>query len=313
MLATRTAPRWRCLDVDGDRMEYLEIGEGDPLVFLHGWGLTPRSYGTAITGLVSAGVRVIAPSLPGFGGSAPLLGDVTMPAYATRVAGLLDRLGLDRPVFLMGHSLGGGIALQLAHDRPDLVRSLTLLNTVGGSPGPDAESPAPRRFAALTSRPWWQWALAVAVEVDPRNIRQLRPTGIRRLLVGLTRDFVPNAVRRPGPMVRSARLALGANLVQHAQGLVDGGLPVLFIWSDRDRLVTPGALASIAASLPPETVRGRHAWLLTSPDDFAELLRNALVVHAMLERRRRGQVTTPPDGQPLARFIPHERRRRARP
>ena len=306
------APQWHCVDLDGAALEYVECGEGDPVVFLHGWGLSPRSYGRALSGLRSAGVRVIAPSLPGFGGSTPLDGDVSMSAYADRVSALLDRLALDRPVFLIGHSLGGGVALQLAFDRPDLVRSLTLLNTVGGSP-PPRDDPAPRRRRiGLTSRPWWRWAVGAAVEADPRAIRELRPTAVRRLVLGVVRDFVPNAVRHPMPMLRSAQLALGADLAAQAQALVDEGLSVLFIWGDRDRLITPGAFAAIEAALPAETVSGRHAWLLTAPDDFAELLRNALVVHAMLERRRRGADPTPPKTGSLAGFIPAERRRRAR-
>lgn len=311
---TRPAPPspWHIADVNGSRVEYFARGEGEPVVFLHGWGLTPRTYSRAISGLVSAGVRIIAPSLPGFGGSDPLDGEISMPAYAERVAALIDHLGFEHPVFLMGHSLGGGVALQLAFDRPDLVRSLTLLNTVGGSPPPEVDGPRPRRFSAMTSRPWWQWALALAVEVDPRSVRQLRPTAVRRLVSGALRDFVPNALRRPLPMIRSARLALGADLAEKAQALIDDGLPVLFIWGDRDRLITPGAFSSIASSLPPETVRGRHGWLLTAPDDFAELLRNALVVHAMLERRSRGQTGQAPSGGTLVDFIPVERRRRVR-
>ncbi len=310
---TGVTPRWHCADLDGDLVEYVECGEGEPVVFLHGWGLTPRTYTDALSRLVTAGVRIIAPSLPGFGASTPLPGELTMPAYADRIAALLDHLDLPHPVFLMGHSLGGGVALQLASDRPDLVRSLTLLNTVGGSPPAEVATARPRRFAAMTSRPWWQWALAVAVEVDPRSVRELHPRAVQRLVVGAVRDFVPCAVRHPLSMMRSARLALGADLAEEAQALIDDGLPVLFIWGDRDRLITPGAFSSVTAALPPETVKGRHGWLLTAPDDFAELLRNALVVHAMLERRQRGQSTPPPRQGSLAAFIPPERRRRARP
>ncbi|HVF20003.1 MAG TPA: alpha/beta fold hydrolase [Mycobacteriales bacterium] len=305
-------PQWRCAHVDGAVVEYFECGAGEPVVFLHGWGLTPRTYTDAITRLVSAGVRIIAPSLPGFGASTPLTGDLTMSAYAGRIAALLDHLDLDHPVFLMGHSLGGGVALQLASERPDLVRSLTLLNTVGGSPPPDVATTRSRRFAAMTSRPWWQWALAVAVEVDPRSVRELRPRGVHRLVVGALRDFVPSAVRHPLSMVRSARLALGADLAEVAQALIDDGVPVLFIWGDRDRLMTPGAFSAVTASLPPETVKGRHGWLLTAPEAFAELLRNALVVHAMLERLQRGQAVGAPRTASIAEFIPAERRRRTR-
>jgi hypothetical protein len=62
--------------------------------------------------------------------------------------------------------------------------------------------------------------------------------------------------------------------------------------------------------MPPEVVAGRHGWLLTEPDSFATLLRDALVVHAMLERSRRGQRVAVPERD--RDLFPPERRRSAR-
>jgi len=90
------------------------------------------------------------------------------------------------------------------------------------------------------------------------------------------------------------------------------GVPVLFIWADRDRVVAPGALADVVTSLPAEVIGGRHGWLLTEPEEFATLLRNALVVHTMLERKRRGQAVVLPRGASLADLIPPERRSASR-
>jgi hypothetical protein len=97
-------------------------------------------------------------------------------------------------------------------------------------------------------------------------------------------------------------------LSREVEALVAQGMPVLFIWADSDRVVAPGALADIVTSLPAEVIEGRHGWLLTEPDEFATLLRNALVVHTMLERRRRGQAVVLPKGASLADLIPPERR-----
>jgi hypothetical protein len=87
---------------------------------------------------------------------------------------------------------------------------------------------------------------------------------------------------------------------------------VLFIWGDADRLIAPGELGGVAGTLPAEFVRGRHGWLMTQPEEFATLLRNALVVHSMLERRKRGQTLVLPAGQSLADLMPKERRSAAR-
>ena len=80
------------------------------------------------------------------------------------------------------------------------------------------------------------------------------------------------------------------------------------VWGDDDRIIAQGTLAQVVGSLPTEVVRGHHSWLLTEPEEFSTLLRNALVVHAMLERRQRGQAVVLPAGVSLVDLIPHERR-----
>ena len=120
--------------------------------------------------------------------------------------------------------------------------------------------------------------------------------------------YLPQVLRRPVTCALSARLALSASLAEQARALVARGLPVLFVWCDSDRVVAPGELADVVTALPAEVVEGHHGWLITDPEDFATLLRNALVVHAMLERKRRGQSVVRPRGSSLADLIPTERR-----
>lgn len=289
---------WRDVQVDDAVVRLMEAGDpaADPLLFLHGWGLSPACYADGICRLTAAGVRVIAPSLPGFGGSdGPGLRELDLPTYATRVGRLLDVLGLEHPVFVAGHSFGGGIALQLATQRPERVRSLTLVNSVGGAPG---------RRSGLVDASWLRWALGAATELSPREVARAAPS--------LLRAFLPNALRRPLTMALTARVALTASLAEQAEALVASGMPVLFVWGDADRLIAPGELGSVTGSLPSEVVRGRHGWLMTQPEEFATLLRNALVVHAMLERKRRGQSAVLPAGASLADLIPPERRAASR-
>ncbi|MCW2615357.1 MAG: putative lipase [Frankiales bacterium] len=292
-------PTWRDLEVDGSTVRLMEAGDpdADPLLFLHGWGLSPRCYADGITRLTAAGVRVIAPCLPGFGGSdGPALRGIDLPAYAQRIGRLLDVLELEHPVFVAGHSFGGGVALQLATDRPERVRSLTLLNSVGGAPG---------QGRALTDTSWLRWATRAAGELSPGDLVRSAP--------GMLRAFVPNVLRKPLTLALTARVALTASLADQAESLVAAGVPVLMVWGDDDRIVAQGTLAKVVGSLPTEVVHGRHGWLLTQPEEFSALLRNALVVHAMLERRQRGQAVVLPVGTSLADVIPVERRSVARP
>lgn len=293
-------PRWGTVTVGGGRFRLMTAGEGDPLLFLHGWGLSPRAYAGGLVRLCGAGLRVVAPALPGFGGSTPPpLRELGLAAYAGRVAALLDDLDLDPPPFVVGHSFGGGVALQLAHDRPDLVRSLTLVNPVGGAPARRSEG------RPLADRSWLRWALRAAAELDPRDVLRIAPD--------LLRDFLPNLVQSPLTTAVTGAVALRATLADEAGAVVAGGTPVLLVWSDRDRLVAPGQLPEVVGQLATEVVGGRHGWLLTRPAEFADLLHNALVVHAMLERRRRGQAVVLPPGTSLADLLPAERRHRSRP
>ena len=297
-MALTPAPTWRDVEVDGAVVRLMEAGPAGapPLLFLHGWGLSPRAYAAGITRLTAAGVRVLAPCLPGFGGSdGPPLTGIDLPAYAQRIGRLLDVLELQHPVFVAGHSFGGGVALQLATDRPERVRSLTLVNSVGGAPG---------RRTGLVDASWLRWALGATTELRPREVARAAPS--------MLREFLPNVLRRPLTLALTARVALTASLAVQAEALVASGLPVLFVWGDADRLIAPGALGSVTGSLPSEVVRGRHGWLMTQPEEFATLLRNALVVHAMLERKRRGQAVVLPVGATLADLIPPERRTASR-
>lgn len=289
-------PHWQTVDVDGCALRVMTAGHGDPLLFLHGWGLSPRAYADGITRLTGAGLQVIAPALPGFGGSArPPLRSLGLRTYSDQVGRLLDVLGVEHPAFVVGHSFGGGIGISLARHRPERVRSLTLLNSVGGAPG---------QRTGLVDASWLKWMLGTLTELSPRDLARSAP--------GMLRDFLPNALRRPLTMAVTARLALTVDLADDAAALVASGVPVLFFWGDDDRLILPGALSSIAGSLPAEVVQGRHGWLLSRPEEFAALVRDALVVHAMLERKQRGQALVLPKGSTLADLIPPERRQTSR-
>ena len=296
MTRTVERPVWRTVDVDGASMRVMTAGSGDPLLFLHGWGLSPRCYADGITRLTAAGLQVIAPALPGFGGSdGPGLREIGMAQYAQRVGRLLDVLEVDHPAFVVGHSFGGGVSIQLATDRPERVRSLTLLNSVGGAPG---------QRSGLMDASWLKWMLGTVSELSPRDIARSAP--------GMVRDLVPNLLRKPITSALTAKVALTVDLSAQAERLVANGVPVLFFWGDDDKLILPGALGSVAGALPNEVVNGRHGWLLSKPEEFASLVRDALVVHAMLERSKRGQALVLPKGSTLADLIPEERRHATR-
>ena len=117
----------KTLTVNGTELAYIEQGQGPPLVLVHG-SLLDYRYWAAQVDTCAERQRVIAVSLrhhypnPSTGN----LADYRPRTHAADVAALIRTLALE-PVHLVGHSYGGFVALFLAHDHPDLVRSLVLV------------------------------------------------------------------------------------------------------------------------------------------------------------------------------------------
>jgi pimeloyl-ACP methyl ester carboxylesterase len=123
----------RFAEVRGCRLRYLVGGDGEPLVLVHGLGGAAANW-VALAPLLLPGRRVLVPELPGHGGSEPLPAASNLNAYADRLGHLADREGCS-PAAVVGHSLGGGIALRLAIRRPESVSRLVLAGAAGISSG----------------------------------------------------------------------------------------------------------------------------------------------------------------------------------
>lgn len=121
----------RDITLDGGRVHYLVAGSGQPLLLLHGVGES-SSYWRGVVSRLADRYTVFAPDLPGYGDSAPLEPDSRGRTIPTRFADVMaDFLEAVTdpdagPALVVGHSLGGSIALELALLRPDLVGRLVL-------------------------------------------------------------------------------------------------------------------------------------------------------------------------------------------
>ncbi len=270
--------RWHRTTLDGHVAVYGEAGAGDPVVFLHGWGLQARTYAEALPELARAGARVIAPALPGFGRSEALEGPLTWERLAKWVDRLLDHLGVEQ-AFFVGHSMGGGVATATAHHHPDRVRGLVLVNAVGGAVWQHREE---GEAAVLGDRPIWNWGL--------HGLAEWRRRGYRRVLPVVARDFVDNALRNPSSLRRAANLARTADLREEIAAISARGVPVTILWGEQDTVIPKATFVSLceAAGADGDVVgSGGHSWLLADPQGFGEMLTNSLTVHAMLTRRGR--------------------------
>lgn len=125
----------RSADVGGRAISYIETGSGDevPLLLVHGFSGDRNNWMFNMDPL-AAGRRVVALDLPGHGASTKYVGDASIAALAATVAGFMDAVGLERAV-IAAHSMGGGVAIELAAAHPEKVAGLVLLSSFGtGSP-----------------------------------------------------------------------------------------------------------------------------------------------------------------------------------
>lgn len=254
-------------------------GEGLPVLLLHGWALGQHTYRDVIGAIAEQGCQVIAPALPGFGGTAELPGDeFSLRGYAQWLTDLLETIGLDEPLVVVGHSFGGGVSVRFAHDHRARVRALVLVNSIGGSSWKRG-----RTLRSITERPLWDWGLHFPGDVWP--LRQAT-----RVLPVLAEDLVPNLLRNPRAIVKVANLARRADLRDELEALRDSGLPISIIWGRRDGIIPRESFEAlcVASGVEGTVVEGSHSWLLADPAHFGEIITNDVNVAKAardLERR----------------------------
>ncbi|WAC94057.1 alpha/beta fold hydrolase [Mycobacterium sp. Aquia_213] len=123
----------KTIDVKGRRTRVFIEGDADrpPILLLHGLGRSLEDWEPQFLPLRQAGYRVIAPDLPGFGFSDRLATSTTLPGLARAVLETLDVIGESGRVHVMGNSMGGAVALQMAALAPDRVATLNLAGSAG--------------------------------------------------------------------------------------------------------------------------------------------------------------------------------------
>jgi 3-oxoadipate enol-lactonase len=122
------------VEVAGREFHYERAGAGEPLLLIQGMSGTHVSWGEPFKGALEGGFDVVAFDNRGIGLTAPVDGPFTIAEMAADTAGLLDALGLES-AHVVGISMGGMIAQELALAHPGRLRSLTLGCTYCGGPG----------------------------------------------------------------------------------------------------------------------------------------------------------------------------------
>jgi len=117
------------LDLHGDRVAYRDEGSGEVLLLIHGMAGSSDAWRELIPRLAK-NYRVVAPDLLGHGQTVKPRGDYSLGAFAVSLRDLLDELGIAQAT-IVGHSLGGGVAMQFLYQHPDYCERLILIGSGG--------------------------------------------------------------------------------------------------------------------------------------------------------------------------------------
>jgi pimeloyl-ACP methyl ester carboxylesterase len=273
---------WKRATVAGRTALYGVAGSGPPVLFLHGWGLGQHAYKRSLKRLVALGCTVWAPALPGFGGTPDLPGhQLNFAGYAEWVDEFCQVVGIDEPVFLVGHSFGGGCAIQFAHDHPERVRYVVLINSVGGAAWKSGKGGAIRSIA---ERPLWDWGLHFPADVLPLP-------QITKVLPVILEDLVPNALRNPMAFWRVGQVARTADLRSELEELKRRETPVVVLWGGQDKVLPKDSFDALCEAIGHggEVVAGAHNWLLADADAFGEVMTNVLHVAEVAREHESGR------------------------
>jgi len=228
--------------LNDQEIAYVEIaGSGPVLLLLHGIGGSLTAWDSVLPRLAQAGAHVVALDLPGHGESGKGHGDYSLGSLACTVRDLMDHLGLDR-VILVGHSLGGGIAMQFAYQFPERVEGLVLV----ASGGLGREASVFLRAASLPGA-----ELVIRALAHPRTVSAIAAYGkvagrIRGRELELSSDDGLTTLRDlRDPETRTAFLATLRSVVDvsgqrvSAVGKLSAAshLPTLLIWGDLDPII----------------------------------------------------------------------------
>jgi pimeloyl-ACP methyl ester carboxylesterase len=300
----RVPPEGRYLDVDGARLHYIDIGSGPTIVMVHGLTGQLRNFTYALTERLVSDYRVIVIDRPGSGYSTyNRVGGRGLDAQASIIGHFIEALKLDRPL-LVGHSLGGAIALTLATKCPSLLGGLALI-----APLSQPMNEAPRIFRGLLNPSPVRRALVSRTLAVPLGKLKRKRT--------LETVFAPDPVpadfgERGGGMLagRPSAFYAASTEVSGADDLVEIAamydripVPVGILFGRGDQILSPGLHGAQTASAIPgaefEAIEGGHMILITAPNATASWLRRQAartLSRVAPTNQQRNRMSAPPAG-----------------
>lgn len=296
------------IELHGRRVIYRVAGSGPPVVLIHGM-LNSSSHWRAVALNLANDFTVIAPDLIGHGDSAAPRGDYSLGAHAASIRDLLAATGVDRAT-IVGHSLGGGVAMQFFYQFPQRVERLVLISSggLGRDVSPllrSATLPGMAALLSLTIHPrlidvLWQTGgrlrrrntrLGVYMQALARALRPLETAGAREAFLQTLRAVIDTRGQRVSATDRLYLLE---------------SLPTMIVWGERDNTIPLAHGRAAHEAIPHSRLRtlpgAAHFPHLEDPDGLSELLRD------FLHDTQPGRIDDADWGSVLARRSPRSRR-----
>lgn len=229
------------LDVNGASIHYVSVGQGTPMLLLHGYPLSGELFARNRDALAAAGYRVITIDHRGFGqSSAPASDPGSLPTYARDALAVMDKLNVPRAI-IGGMSMGGAIAFEMYRTAPERFSGLILINTVANPAG-------------IVEQHIWKGMAQKAATFGPQS---LAPELLKDMLTGATRMNRPGDAKFLEGIVKQASVAgdvAGATVLATRPDalplLPTIKVPTLIIGSVEDTVYPPEFSMKMAQNIP---------------------------------------------------------------
>jgi pimeloyl-ACP methyl ester carboxylesterase len=255
------------------------LGQGSPVIMIHGFGSSSAQWDFCIDRLVGAGMQVIVPDLPGFGQSYLPERAINASSYRHTIIDIMDSLGIERAT-LVGSSMGGLVAWLTAANAPQRVDALVLVSPAGALSHRDADlrrSKRPGRGLVKSGLALTLFAALARLGLfDPLTRRMIAPLVVRSFGDTAVRPEIKDLLfqeAKKSRIVFKQRLRMDA-VSDGARQLQAIACPTLLMWGDQDKVIPFSAMDFFVENMPEARIKVYfgvgHLPMLEIPAEFSE-------------------------------------------
>jgi pimeloyl-ACP methyl ester carboxylesterase len=296
------------IELHGRRVIYRVAGSGPPVVLIHGM-LNSSSHWRSVALNLAREHLVVAPDLIGHGDSAAPRGDYSLGAHAASIRDLLAAIGVERAT-IVGHSLGGGVAMQFFYQFPQRVERLVLISSggLGRNVSPLLRTAALPGMSALLSLTIHPRMVAAIWEAGGRLRRRGTSLGVSLQAIARALRPLENADAR-GAFLHTLRSVIdvhGQRVDATDRLYLLESIPTLIVWGERDNTIPVEHGRAAHGAIPHSVFRtlpkAAHFPHLEDADGLSALLRE------FIDATQPGQIDDADWGTVLAHRSPRSRR-----